>query len=257
MPRGVSKKVKIRAEEAAHKLRVNGCITVRALAEAGFTRTQAEQALRYLASNGRAVRIKIGRVALWCYSMRSAVRHVGRLRRTLHALICAAGAKYVSPRDVFEIVMKNKEARRLFSRYINLRPGDTAALHFLSGLLASMYGETAFRVKKGRTPLYFAVCRRRLPPLARRQKKQYRSVQVRVEPELLEAALKAAEAEGVSISALVRRAVEKLIERYSPLHNALELKNMQKIRRHVETRKKEDKEKEEVRSTRPDHSRNP
>ena len=214
MPSRTSKKVRRRAEEAAHLLRVRGCITTRAVAELGFSRTQAENALKYLVSTGRAVRIEIGGIALWCYSMRSAARHVGRLRRALHALICAAGAKYVSPRDALEIVVRSKEARKLFSRYINPRPGDAAALHFLSGLLASMYGEAAFRIKKGTMPLYFADCRRRLPPLARRrQKKEYRSVQVRAEPELKEALLKAAEAEGVSASALVRRAVERLLER--------------------------------------------
>ena len=215
MPNGTSKKVRVRAEEAAHLLRVRGCITTRAVAELGFSYTQAKVALERLAAAGRAVRIEIGGIALWCYSMRSAARHVGRLRRALHALICAAGAKYVSPRDALEIVMRSKEARKLFSRYINPRPGDAAALHFLSGLLASMYGEAALRVKKGTMPLYFADCRRRrLPPLVRRrQKKEYRSVQIRAETELREALLRAAEAEGVSISALVRRAVEWLLER--------------------------------------------
>ena len=218
MPRCTSKKVRVRAEEAAHLLRMRGCITTRAVAELGFSYTQAKAALEHLTAAGRAVRIEIGGVALWCYSMKSALRHVGRLRRALHALICAAGVKYVSPRDALEIIMRSKEVKKLFSRYINPRPGDTAALHFLSGLLASMYGEAALRVNSGRTPLYFADCRRRrLPPLIRRrQKKEYRSVSIKVEPELREALLKAAEAEGVSASALVRRAVERLLERMKP-----------------------------------------
>ena len=234
MPRGISKKVKRRAEEAAHLLRVRGCITTSAVVKLGFSRTQAENALKYLVSAGRAVRVEIGGIALWCYSRKSAARHLGRLRRALRALICAAGAKYVSPRGALEIVMRSREARKLFSRYINPRPEDAAALRFLRGLLASMYGEPMLRVKKGTTPLYFADCRRRrLPPLVRRrQKKEYRSVQVRAEPELKEALLKAAEAEGVSASALVRLAVERLLERMKPaaMHKALEFKNTQKQR---------------------------
>ena len=226
MPRGISKKVKIRAEEVARLMRMRGCIAVRHLTELGFSHTQAESALKYLVSTGRAVRIRVGRVSLWCYSRKSAARHVGRLRRALHALICAARVKYVSPRDALEIIMKNKEARRLFSRYINPRPEDTAALHFLAGLLTSMYGEPTLCVNRGRTPLFFADCQRLQPLVWRRQKKEYRSVQVRVEPELKEALLKAAEAEGVSVSALVRRAVERLLKRMKPaaLHKALELK---------------------------------
>jgi hypothetical protein len=248
MPRGVSKKVRIRAEEAARLLRMRGCITTRAVVELGFSHTQARVALGRLAAAGRAVHLEIGGVVLWCNSARSAARHVGRLKKALHALICAAGAKYVSPRDALEIIIKDKETRRLFSRYINPRPGDTAALNFLSGLLASMYGDAAFRVKKGTMPLYFADCwRRRLPPLRRRQKKEYRSVQVRAEPELKEALLKAAEAEGVSASALVRKAVERLFERIQTTasYKALEFKNTQKQRRHVKTRKKEENKGEE------------
>lgn len=218
MPRGISKKVKIRAEEVVRLMRMRGCIAVRHLTELGFSHTQAESALKYLVSTGRAVRIRVGRVSLWCYSRKSAARHVGRLRRALHALICATRVKYVSPRDALEIIMKNKEAKRLFSRYINPRPEDTAALHFLSGLLAFMYGEAALCVNRCRTPLFFVDCQRRLPPLVwRRQKKEYRSVQVRVEPELKEALLKAASAKGVSVSGLVRLAVKRLLERYKTL----------------------------------------
>jgi uncharacterized protein YfcZ (UPF0381/DUF406 family) len=215
MPRRVSKKVEIRAGEVAHLLRVRGCIATRAVVELGFSRTQAEAALKHLAATGRAVRIKVGRVALWCYSQKSAARHIHRLRRVLHMLICATKARHISPRDALEIIMKNRNATRLFSRYIDPRAEDAAALHFLAGLLASMYGK-ALRIRKGRVPIYFADCRRkRLPPLRfqQRQKKEYRSVQVMVEPELREILLKAAEAEGTSVSALVRRAVERLLER--------------------------------------------
>ncbi len=213
MPKGVSKKVKIRAAEVAYLLRIRGCVTTRAVVELGFTKTQAEAALRYLAASGRAVRVGVGRVAVWCYSEKSAARHMARLRRALHRLICAAKLKYVSPIDVLEIITGDKEARRLFTRYIKLSVKDTAALHFLSGLLTFVYGEPVF-MKSNRKPVYFAYCgRRRLPPL-RYGRKEYRSVQVKVEPELREALLKIAEAEGVSVSALVRRAVERLLERH-------------------------------------------
>jgi hypothetical protein len=164
MPRGVSKKVKIRAEEVAHVLRVRGCIMVRALVEAGFTRVQAEQALRYLSSNGRAVHVAVGRIALWCYSRKSAARHLARLRRALHRAVCAAGMKYVSPRDAFEAIVKDKAARRVFARYTELSEKNTALLHLLSGILTSMY-VLVRRRKRGRMPIFFACCqRKKLPP---------------------------------------------------------------------------------------------
>ena len=220
MPSAASKKVKIRAAEAARLLRMRGCIAVRAVMELGFSRTQAESALRYLAASGRAVRVKVGRVAFWCYSRKSAVRHMRRLRRALHSLVCAAGLRHVAPKEALELVMRDKSARRLFSRYIVLSRGDAAALHFMSGLLAAAYGKPAFYLRAGREPLYFARCGRRLPPLPpelfgqQRQKKQYRSVQVKVDRGLRDALVSAAKAEGVSISELVRRAVERLLEKH-------------------------------------------
>ena len=159
MPSGISKKVRMRIEEVAHLLHIHGCITTRAVMELGFSHTQATVALKHLVATGRAVRLKIGGIALWCCSMKSALRHVDELRRALHALICSARVKYVSPSDALELIARSEEASRLFSRYINLRPRDATSLKFLNGLLASMYGEAVFRIRRGTMPLYFADCR--------------------------------------------------------------------------------------------------
>jgi metal-responsive CopG/Arc/MetJ family transcriptional regulator len=215
MPRGITKKVKLRTEEVARLLRRHGCITIRAVMELGFSHTQAYVALRRLVESGRAVQANVGGVALWCYSRRSAVKHINRLRKTLHALICAAKMKYVAPKDAFEVIVNDKAARRLFSRYIVLEPNNTAMWHFLGGLLDLMYGGPSLYLNTGRKPIYFVDCRR--PPLPLRplrRKKQYRSVLVKVSRRLREALEMAAEAEGVSISELARRAIERLLERY-------------------------------------------
>jgi hypothetical protein len=159
MPNGAAAKVKKRAEKAARLLRMRGCITTSAVMEMGYSKTQAESALKYLTSAGRAVRVRVGRISLWCCSGKSAARHVERLRRALHALICAAGVKYVSPRDSLELIMRDRAARSLFSRYIKLGT-NSAALNFLAALLESVYGRPAFRKRRGSMPVYFAECRR-------------------------------------------------------------------------------------------------
>ena len=141
-------------------MRARGCISVRHVVGLGFSDAQAESALKYLASVGRAVRVRVGRVALWCCSEKSAARHVKRLRRALRALICAAKVKYVTPGDVLELVIGDKAARELFSRYVNPSMKDTAALHLISGLLAMMCGEPAFYKRGGSMPVYFAACLR-------------------------------------------------------------------------------------------------
>jgi len=158
MPNGASKKVKARAEEVAKLMRANGCITTRAVVAVGYSRAQAESALKHLASVGLAHRVKVGRIVMWCSNRELADAHVEMLKTALHRLICAAGVKYVSPVDVLEMAARDKEVRRLFTRYVNLSPKDTAALHLLNGLLAAMYGKPAFRKRGGTMPLYFANC---------------------------------------------------------------------------------------------------
>ncbi len=216
MPRGISKKVKIRMKEVARLLRIRGCVLARAVVELGFSKMQAVHALERV-----GVRVYVGNVRMWCYSRRSAVKHLRRLRSILHGLICAAGAKYVTPEKALMLIAGDKAAKKIFSRYVRVDARDTGALQFLNGLLRLTYGEPV--ILKRRKQVYFADCRKKqlpLPPSVRGQK-EYRSVQVRVEPGLREALIKAAEAEGVSVSALVRRALERLLAKYK----ALELKN--------------------------------
>jgi len=163
MPRGVSKKVKIRSEEVAELLRMRGCVGLRSIVELGFTRTQAAYALEHLAAAGRAVRIYVGDVRMWCYSRRSAVKHLRRLRHLLHGLICAARVKYVTPKKALELVANNKDAKKVFGRYMRVDPRDTGTLHFLNGLLKLTYGGPA--ASRPRKPVYFADCGKKPRPL--------------------------------------------------------------------------------------------
>ncbi len=210
MPKGVSKKVKIRMKEVAHMLRIRGCITARAVMELGFSEKQAV----YTLERAGAAHVYVGDVRMWCYSKKSAVKHLRRLRSILHGLICAAGIKYVTPKKALTLIAGDKAAKKVFSRYVRIDERDTGTLRFLRGLLQLTYGEPI--ILRRRKPVYFADCRKKPLPLPPSVcgRKEYRSVQVKVEPELREALLKAAEAEGVSVSALVRRAVERLLERH-------------------------------------------
>jgi hypothetical protein len=218
MPRDVTKKVKTRAEKVARLLRRHGCITIRVAMERVFSKTQAEVALRHLTERGRAVRVQVGRLVFWCYSKRSAVKHLRRLKQALHGALCTDGAKrkYVSPGEALEAIMRDAEARRLFTRYIPLAPSGNT-LNAVKSLLELAYGKPVHVLHGGRHPLFFVDCGRKprpLPPFLYKEKRQYRSVPVKLEPELLEAVKRLAEAEGVSVSAVVRRAVERLLELY-------------------------------------------
>jgi hypothetical protein len=235
VPRGLSRKVKIRAEEVAKLLRARGCATVRAVMGLGFSNTQADHALKHLAAAGRAVCVYVGDVGMWCYSRRSAVKHLRRLRHLLHGLICAAKLKYVTPKKALMLISGDKAAKRVFGRYISLNL-DAGSLQFVNGLLKLTYGEPA--VRRRRKPVYFADCGKKPKPLPPGiyGRKEYATVHFKAEPALKEALLKAAAAEGVLVSELVRRAVERLLAQYK----ASELKNTRKQHTHAQTRKKKD-----------------
>jgi uncharacterized protein (DUF1778 family) len=215
--RRVTKKVETRVEEVAHLLRIRGCVTVRNVMELGLSKTQAEVALRYLTESGRAVRVKLGQqFTLWCYSRRSVVRHLRRLKNVLHSLICDAKMKYVRPGKALELILNDKQARRLFSRYISLKTNSAKTLDAVKSLLELNYGKPITYAGGG--PVYFVDCQkspRPLPSFVYKERKQYTIIRVRVGSELREMVERAAAAEGVSISALVKRAVARLLEGYS------------------------------------------
>jgi hypothetical protein len=211
MPR--SRKLKIRAENVAHMLRIRGCVLTRDVVAMGFTWSQAKYTLKYLASVGRAVHIPIDRVSMWCCRS-SALKHLYRLRRTLHAALCAAGVRFVTPRKALKILADNKTAAKIFSRYISLDPKDTAVKFFINGLLALTYGGPVY---SGRKPVYVVVCnRKKLPPLhiyVEEGRRQYVMLTVKIEQEMLEALLRLAVAKGVLVSELVIYAVRRLLNR--------------------------------------------
>jgi len=167
MPRGISKKVKIRAEEVAHLLRVRGCILTRDVVALGFSESQAKHVLLHLASQGRVVHAVVGRISVWCYSGGSAKKHISRLRRALHTALCAAKVRFATPKKAFEIIEANKATAKLFSRYVRLDSKDVATVQLINGLLELTYGKPAFIRNRGRTPVYVVSCGKKKLPLLR------------------------------------------------------------------------------------------
>ncbi|MFZ8808373.1 MAG: winged-helix domain-containing protein [Pyrobaculum sp.] len=163
MPSRTSKKVRTRTEEVAHLLLVRGCVLTRdAVAALGLTRSQVEYVLRQLASNGRAARIMLGQLSVWCYSGNSAAKFINKLRRALHTALCRANVKFVEPRKALKIALSDENASKLFTRYVSL---DAVSSSFINSLLALTYGDPVYY--KRTKPMYMVTCGEKLPPLRR------------------------------------------------------------------------------------------
>jgi predicted ArsR family transcriptional regulator len=80
VPRGVTRTILSRTEEAYKLLQSEGCVTVeRARRALGASRMQAKYVLERLQAEGRAVSVAVGRVSLWCRDGEAATRTLEEL----------------------------------------------------------------------------------------------------------------------------------------------------------------------------------
>ena len=150
MPRGVTKTVLSRAEEVYKLLQSERCITVeRARRALGVSRTQAKYVLEQLRTEGRAVSVLMGRVALWCRDGEAAAQTLVGLTDEVRRLLC--GFRFATPSKLLKLITGNREAVKTFSKYVHL--SETAAtLSFLNALLQTVFGQPA--MYSGATPIY-------------------------------------------------------------------------------------------------------
>jgi biotin operon repressor len=144
-PRGPSRKTLERIEAVYAIIERRGCVTTAALRrELGLSETQVHYITYILLSQGRIVEKVVGATALWCRDSAAAQAHVELLRNAIRRLV-KDGVKYVTPTRVLEWISQDREARRLFSKYISLerysRGFPAASIAFVSDILTSLYGE--------------------------------------------------------------------------------------------------------------------
>jgi len=119
-----------------------GCVATSALMRAlGFSHTQAFYAFRLLQAEGRAVKTKLGRVAIWCRDRETAVRFLEELRGEVVRLVKQHRARYVTPKRLLGFIASDARARKLFSRFIDVRSPSATAYGALATLLEMVYGD--------------------------------------------------------------------------------------------------------------------
>jgi hypothetical protein len=148
-PRVVPRRRQKTAEvlEETEELLVSGCVTTSVLMNRfGISHTQAFYALRMLQAEGRVVETTLGKVALWCRDRDAAQKFVEELRGEVARLVDEGRLRYVTPKRLFELIVRDARAREVFSRVINVKsPPSVSAYSVLRTLLELMYGEPVAR----------------------------------------------------------------------------------------------------------------
>jgi hypothetical protein len=100
----------------------------------------------------------LGRVSLWCASRAAAEEVAAKLAEALKALLCRRG-RFATPREALQLVAEDKEARRLFTCHMTLRP-NPATIQVIDVLMRKAFGQP-MRTSRGR--LYHIHCAEKTP----------------------------------------------------------------------------------------------
>ncbi len=142
------------AEKVYREVEKAGCLTFAAIAERlRATHNELSYVLRRLRREGRVEAVSLGRAVLWCVSREAAEEVLARLSEALKSLFCGR-RRFATPKDALQLIAEDKEARRLFSRHMPLRPNPTT-VQVIGALMAKAFGEP---IKASRNRHYYVQC---------------------------------------------------------------------------------------------------
>jgi len=150
----VLKRTLARAEKIYREIEEAGCLTSAVIGE----RLRADHnelfyVLRMLRNEGLVEPVKFGRVAFWCTSRTAAEEVFEKLVEALKKLLCGR-AKYATPGEALQLIVKDKEARSLFSRHMTLRPNPATA-QVIDALMQEAFGQP---IRSSRSHIYYITC---------------------------------------------------------------------------------------------------
>ena len=212
---GYARKMRARVAQVVELLARTGCAATSVLMrELGISHTQAFYALRLLQARGCAFEVALGKVAVWCISRTAATKLLEELRGAVVRLVEQHRLRYVTPKRLYALIARDRRAQEVFSRVIGI--GDkpsVATFSALKALLGAVYSDTInksvfyavqptanasidVREEDVQIPGEAANVKFRLPTEETRQLRRY------------------AKRRRMSVSAVVRQAVERLLTRY-------------------------------------------
>ncbi len=220
MPAGRTHRVKERMKKLEEYIKNTKCVTIPSAAnvlKSGWE--TARNTLNELLKDGKVVRYIYACKTFYCLSEEDAYNAAQSLRRELWRLICGSKRRYISPSAAFKMIAEDKQARKLFSKYIIVDRSNSGALAFISCMLKDVLGTEPDR--RNNKKLYMVpagICAAPPPPpdsLSRHYRRNLTSVWI---TERMANDLElAAKMLNTDKSKLVKMAIEKLLNEYRHL----------------------------------------
>ncbi len=128
------------AEKVYREINEAGCATSSVLMERmRITYNELFYALDRLRKEGRVEAVSLGRAAFWCTNRAAAEAVLAVFAEALKSLLCRHG-RFITPKEVLQLVAEDKEMREFFSRHMPLRP-NPATIQAIDALMARAFGE--------------------------------------------------------------------------------------------------------------------
>jgi len=215
---GYARKMRARAVQVVELLARMGCAaTSVVMRELGISHTKAFYALRLLQAQGCAVEVPLGRVAIWCISHDAATKLLEELRETVVRLVEQHRLRYVTPKRLYALIARDRKAREVFSRVIGIgNKPSVATFSALKALLGAVYGDTI-----NKSVFYAAqpTANASTDVIVVREEDvqipgEAASVKFRLSLEEARQLRKYVERRRMSVSAVIRHAVEQLLQKH-------------------------------------------
>jgi hypothetical protein len=141
MPIGHSREVLVRLRDILALL-ADGCKTTSLIQQRlGLSHGRTKALIYVLEKEGRVTRVAFGNVALVCLSMDQYRQLVDGMIREVERLVTTNKLKFISPPRLYDLIIKDPQARKFFSSIIPIAHRTAIILSFLNHLLKMIYGE--------------------------------------------------------------------------------------------------------------------
>jgi len=141
MPIGHTRKV-LERQKAMLTLLADGCKTTSLIQQRlGLSHGQVKALVYMLEKEGHVIKLVFGNIALICLDMDQYQQLLDNMIREVERLVTTNKLKFISPLRLYNLIVKDPQARKFFSNIIPIAYKTANTLTFLNHLLKLIYGE--------------------------------------------------------------------------------------------------------------------